>query len=120
MFSLDDRAGNAVTTVALFRVAATILYLARGIFLILLLSLLFAYLLDPLITLVQQHSRLGRHNRTCAIAQVYLSGEAGRIPAASTTDAPVPALLRISTNPCPILHPGLPLAAGLTRLLPGL
>ncbi len=74
MFSLDDRVGNAITTVALFMVAATILYLARGIFLILLLSLLFTYLLDPLITLVQQHSRPGRRNRTCAIAQVYLIG----------------------------------------------
>ena len=39
MFSLDDRAGNVVTTVALFVVAATILYMARGAFLILLLSL---------------------------------------------------------------------------------
>ena len=38
MFSLDDRAGNVVTTVALFLVAAAILYLARGAFLILLLS----------------------------------------------------------------------------------
>ena len=74
MFSLDDRAGNVVTTVALFMAAAAILYLARGAFLILLLSLLFAYLLEPAVTLVQRHSRLGRNNRTWAIAQVYLIG----------------------------------------------
>jgi len=74
MFSLDDRAGNVVTTVALFMVAAAILYMARGAFLILLLSLLFAYLLEPAVTLVQQHSRLGQKNRTLAIAQVYLIG----------------------------------------------
>jgi hypothetical protein len=43
MFSLDDRAGNVVTTVALFVAAAAIIYLARGAFLILILSLLFAY-----------------------------------------------------------------------------
>lgn len=48
MFSLDDRAGNVVTTVALVITAAFILYMARGAFLILLLSLLFAYLLEPL------------------------------------------------------------------------
>jgi predicted PurR-regulated permease PerM len=48
MFSLDDRAGNVVTTVALFMAAAFILYMARGAFLILLLALLFAYLLEPL------------------------------------------------------------------------
>ena len=74
MFSLDDRAGNVVTTVAFFMAAATILYLARGAFLVLLLSLLFAYLLEPAVTWVQQHSRLGGKNRTLAIAQVYLIG----------------------------------------------
>ena len=74
MFSIDDRAGNVVTTVALFLAAATILYLARGAFFILLLSVLFAYLLEPTVTLVQQHSRLGQKNRTWAIAQVYLIG----------------------------------------------
>jgi predicted PurR-regulated permease PerM len=74
MFSLDDRAGNVVTTVALFMAAAAILYLARGAFLILLLSLLFAYLLEPAVTWVQQHPRLGQKNRTWAIAQVYMVG----------------------------------------------
>lgn len=74
MFSIDDRAGNVVTTVALFLAGATILYLARGAFFIWLLSLLFAYLLDPVVTLVQQHSRLSHKNRALAIAQVYLIG----------------------------------------------
>lgn len=74
MFSLDDRAGNVVTTVALFLAAAAIVYLAHRAFLILLLSLLFAYLLEPLVTWVQHHSWLGKKNRTWAIAQVYLIG----------------------------------------------
>jgi len=74
MFSLDDRTGNVVTTVAFFAAAATVLYLARGAFFVLLLSLFFAYLLEPAVTLVQRHSRLGRGNRTWAIAQVYLIG----------------------------------------------
>ena len=74
MFSIDDRVGNVMTTVAVFLIAATILYLARAAFFILLLSLLFAYLLEPAVTLVQQHSRLGRKNRIWAIAQVYLVG----------------------------------------------
>jgi len=72
MFALDDRTGNIVTTAALFAIGATVLYLARGAFFILLLSLLFAYLLEPSVTFVQRHSRLGRSNRTLAIAQVYL------------------------------------------------
>jgi len=61
-----------MTTVAIFVIAAAILYIARGAFLILLLSLLFAYLLEPAVTWLQQHSRLGRKNRTWAIAQVCL------------------------------------------------
>jgi predicted PurR-regulated permease PerM len=74
MFSLDNRAGNVMTTVAIFVIAAAILYIARGAFLILLLSLLFAYLLEPTVVWLQQHSWLGRKNRTWAIAQVYLIG----------------------------------------------
>jgi hypothetical protein len=34
MFSLDDRSGNVLTTVALFVVAAAIVYVARGAFFI--------------------------------------------------------------------------------------
>jgi len=74
MFTVDDHTGNVVTTVALFVIAATILYIARGAFLVLLLSLLFAYLLEPAVIWVQQHSRLGRKSRTWASAQVYLLG----------------------------------------------
>jgi predicted PurR-regulated permease PerM len=74
VFSLDDRAGNVVTTVALFLLAAAVLYIARGAFLILLLSLFFAYLIEPAVALVQERSPLFRKNRTSAIAQVYVIG----------------------------------------------
>ena len=72
MLSIDDRAGNVVTTVALFLAAVAVLYLARRAFLVLFLSLLFAYLLEPAVAWVQQHSHFSRKNRTWAIAQVYL------------------------------------------------
>jgi predicted PurR-regulated permease PerM len=74
MFRIDDRTGDVVTTVAVFLAAVAILYLARSAFFILLLSLLFAYLLEPVVVWTQQHSRLGRDNRTWAIVQVYLLG----------------------------------------------
>jgi predicted PurR-regulated permease PerM len=74
MFSIDDRAGNVVTTVTLFLIAAAILYLARLAFLVLLGSVLFAHMLEPAVTAVQLHSRLGRGNRNWAIAQLYLLG----------------------------------------------
>jgi len=60
--------------VALFLIAAAVLYLARSAFFILLLSLLFAYLLEPLVTFAQAHTRIGQTNRSWAIAQVYLVG----------------------------------------------
>jgi predicted PurR-regulated permease PerM len=74
MFSIDDRTGNVVTTVALFLAAAAVLYVARGAFFILLLSLLFAYLLEPAVASVERHSRLGQNSRSWAIAQVYVIG----------------------------------------------
>ncbi len=74
MFSLDDRTGNVLTTITIFSLAAAILYSARGSLFILLLSLFFAYLLEPAVALFQRHSRLGRKNRDWAIAQVYLIG----------------------------------------------
>jgi predicted PurR-regulated permease PerM len=72
MFRVDDRAGNVITTVALFLISAAILYIARRLILLLLLSVLFAYLVEPAVTWIQRHSRLGRKNRTWAIVQVYL------------------------------------------------
>jgi predicted PurR-regulated permease PerM len=74
VLSLDERAGNVVTTVAVFMAAGAILYLARGAFLVFLLSLLFAYLIEPAVTWIQDHSRLGWKNRSWAILQVYLIG----------------------------------------------
>lgn len=74
MFSLDDRTGNVLTTVTIFLLSAAILYSARRSLFILLLSLLFAYSLEPAVALVERHSRLGRKNRAWAIAQVYLIG----------------------------------------------
>lgn len=71
MLSLDDKAGNVMTTVAIFSTTAAVLYVARGAFFILLLSVLFAYLLEPAVSLIQRHSSIGRGNRTLAIAQVY-------------------------------------------------
>ena len=63
-----------MTTMAVFVIAAAILYLARVAVFILLLSLLFAYLLEPAVALIQRHSRLGGRNRSWAIAQVYFAG----------------------------------------------
>src|SRR5215467_415366 len=77
MLAIDDRTGNVITTVALFAIAAVVLYVARGAFFILLLSVLFAYLLEPAVNLVHRRSGFGQKNRTWAIALVYLIGTLG-------------------------------------------
>ena len=74
MFEIDDRTGNAVTTVALFLIAASVLYLARGAFFVLVLSLLFGYLLEPAVTLVQRHLQQGKNNRTWLLLCCGLCG----------------------------------------------
>jgi predicted PurR-regulated permease PerM len=78
MFSLDDRAGNVITTVAVFAVAAIIFYVARGALFILLRSLLFAYLLDPAVTWVQQHTGLGPQDRARAQRCAQSHGKEGQ------------------------------------------
>ena len=93
MFSIDDRAGNVATTVALFLIAATVLYLARGAFFILLLSLLFGYLLEPALALVQKHSRMAQGNRTWA-RRAILSPEDDRPEVARTSR-----IREVSTTP---------------------
>ena len=74
MFSIDDRAVNIITTLALFLVAAAILYVARTAFLILLLSVFFAHLLEPVVAWFQERSPLSGKYRSFAIVQVYLIG----------------------------------------------
>jgi len=74
MFSLDERTGNVVTTIALFVIAGVILYLARIAFLVLLLSVLFALLIEPAVIWFQNHSPFGSTRSGLAIAQVYLIG----------------------------------------------
>ncbi|MGB9032438.1 MAG: hypothetical protein WCC27_20100 [Acidobacteriaceae bacterium] len=74
MFSIDDRAGNVITTVIIFLTAAFILYLARVSLLVVLGAVLFAHLLEPAVAAIELHSPLGRGNRNAAIAQVYLFG----------------------------------------------
>lgn len=74
MLSLDDRTGNVFTTVALFLMGVAVIYLARRAFLILIISLLFADLLEPMVALVQPHLRPGEKNRGWAIAVMYLVG----------------------------------------------
>lgn len=67
---LDARAARVTLTVLVFAAVLALLYLLRHVLLLLALSVFFAYLLYPLVRLVQRVRPLARH-RTTAIGVVY-------------------------------------------------
>jgi predicted PurR-regulated permease PerM len=72
VFTPDDRTGNILTTIALFAAVAGVAFAARATVVVLVLSLLLAYLLEPLVAWVQGLLPGQSDSRTWAIALVYL------------------------------------------------
>jgi len=68
----DRRTANILLTILLFAVVLIIIYLARRILFIFFLAILFAYLLDPVVKLLQRHSLLFKNLRGPAVVEVYL------------------------------------------------
>src|SRR5947199_743132 len=71
MSFFDKRTVRVLSTVVLFALVAGFIYGARRILIVFLFAVLFAYLLDPVVSLVQRRSRLSG-SRSLAILQVYL------------------------------------------------
>ena len=69
---LDRRTVSVLSTIALFSLIAGFIYGARRILIVFLFAVLFAYLLEPLVSLVQRRSKLSRGSRSLAILQVYV------------------------------------------------
>lgn len=69
-FGLDARAARVSLTVLVFAAVLALLYLLRHVLVLLAFSVFFAYLLYPLVGLVQRVRPLARH-RTMAIGVVY-------------------------------------------------
>ena len=74
MFALDDRTGNVLTTVALFAAIVGVAFAARASLVVFILSVLLAYLLEPLVAWVQGLFPSRSWSRAGAIALVYLVG----------------------------------------------
>ena len=74
MFTVDDRTGNVLTTVAVFAAIAAMAYAARATLVVLVLALLLAYLLEPLVSWVQRLLPARPASRNGAIAVVYAFG----------------------------------------------
>jgi predicted PurR-regulated permease PerM len=69
---LDRSTASVLSTILLFAVAGAFLYGARKILIVFVFAILFAYLVYPLVLIVQRKSRLSPHSRDGAILQVYL------------------------------------------------
>src|SRR6185437_908564 len=72
MSFFDKRTACVLSTIVLFALVAGFIYGARRILIVFLFAVLFAYLLEPSVSLVQRRSRLSRGSRSLAILQVYV------------------------------------------------
>ena len=72
MSFFDRRTACVLSTIVLFALVAGFIYGARRILIVFLFAVLFAYLLEPLVSLVQRRSRISRGSRSLAILQVYV------------------------------------------------
>jgi predicted PurR-regulated permease PerM len=68
----DRRTASVLSTIIIFLIVGAFLYGARKILIVFLFAIFFAYLLHPLVKLVQERSKLSRGSRDRAILQVYL------------------------------------------------
>jgi len=71
MSIFDSRTARALTTVLVFVVAAWFVYKARSTLVLVLFSVFFAYLLEPVVLRIER-SRIGRNSRGLAILETYV------------------------------------------------
>jgi hypothetical protein len=70
----DRRTANVLLTILLFAVVLAIVYIARGVIVIFVFAILFAYLIDPIVRFLQRHSFFFKNLRGPHVLKVYLSG----------------------------------------------
>ena len=68
---IDKRTVSVLTTILLFIAAGAFIYGAGRVLVVFLLAILFAYLLEPLVSAAQRWPRVSRGSRTLAILEVY-------------------------------------------------
>ena len=68
----DRRTQNILCTILLFAVVLAVVYVARGVLVIFTFAILFAYLIDPVVRLLQRHSLIFRNLRGPHVAEAYL------------------------------------------------
>src|SRR5262249_56009801 len=98
----DRRTVNVLLTALLFAALLAIAYIARVVLVIFCFSILFAYLIDPVVRFLQRHSLFFRNLRGPHVAEAYL---ALLILAALLVYTLPPASLAPPANPLPELPP---------------
>lgn len=68
----DRRTVSVLSTILLFTLVLAIIYVARSVFVIFTFSILFAYLIDPVVRFIQRHSFVFRNLRGPHVAEAYL------------------------------------------------
>src|SRR5260370_42673127 len=67
----DQRTASILSTILLFVVAGAFVYAARDVLIAFLFAILFAYLLDPLVSRLQSWALVSRGSRSMAVLEVY-------------------------------------------------
>lgn len=73
MAFLDRRTTNVLLTILLFAVVLAIIYIARAVIVIFAFSILFAYLIDPVVSFLQRHALFFKNLRGPHVAEAYLA-----------------------------------------------
>ena len=68
----DRKTVDVLLTILLFAAVLGIVYIARAVLIIFCFSILFAYLIDPLVSLLDRYSLLHRRARGTHIVEAYL------------------------------------------------
>src|SRR5215475_2950754 len=69
----DRRTLNVLMTTLLFALVLAIVYVARAVIVIFAFSILFAYLINPIVTFLQKHSLFFKNLRGPHVAEAYLA-----------------------------------------------
>jgi predicted PurR-regulated permease PerM len=73
MISPDRRTASALVTILLFAIVLAVVYVARTVIVIFAFSILFAYLINPIVRFLQRHSLFFKNLRGPHVVEAYLA-----------------------------------------------
>src|SRR5215467_13028259 len=73
MTFLDRRTARILLTILVFALVLAVVYVARAVIIIFVFSILFAYLIDPVVRFLQRHSLFFKNLRGPHVVEAYLA-----------------------------------------------